>query len=126
MMKPDALKKEDGFALLGAIFILTVLAALGAYMVTLSGVQHRTSVNALRGVQGYHAAQSGIEWGISQAMNVNCAAATDSFPVDGFTVDVSCQSFPDNIFSITATAISGSYGSADYVSRRLEAKVDGS
>ncbi len=96
------------------------------YMVTLSGVQQRTSLFALQGARAYQAAQGGIEWGLYRVLQASSCAATTSFVVDGFTVEVGCQALPNNVYRITSKAESGTYGSGDYVSRRLEAKVDGS
>ncbi len=125
--------RERGFTLVIALFILLGLAVFGGYLLTMSTVQNRNSVLSLQGARGYHAAHSGIEWGIARAAAGNCTAVT-SFNVSGtgFNVNVRCQSqeFTEgsntyNVYRITALAESGSYGSDDYVSRRLEAKVTG-
>lgn len=129
MRKPVMTDQQAGFALINAIFLLVVLAFLGVVMVTLSGVQSRTPVFALQGARTYHAARSGIEWGTWKALNGSCVATT-TLTIDGATVVVTCQSAPFtegasnyNVYRLSASAERGSYGSTDYISRRIKARV---
>jgi MSHA biogenesis protein MshP len=124
------LGSQKGFSLITAIFILLVLAVLGGFMVTMSGVQSRTTLWALQGARAYHAARSGLEWGIAQSLPGPCAA--DTFSVDDFTVTVTCtlETFEEggqtyNVYRITSLAEWGAYGGDDYVSRQLQARVTG-
>ena len=86
MSTRDRLQNQGGFALVSAIFILVVLGAMGAFMLTISGVQSRTAIFAIRGAQAYHAAHSGVEWGIYTVVNSGCS--NTSLTVEGFTVAV--------------------------------------
>ena len=61
-------KADSGFALVTAIFLLVVLAALGAFMVTLSGVHQTTPTPALDATRVYYGAKAGLDWGIQQAV----------------------------------------------------------
>lgn len=122
-------QRQAGFALINAIFLLVVLAFLGVVMVTLSGVQSRTPLFALQGARAYHAARSGLEWGASRAVAENCAAST-TFPVEGFSVTVTCTrtdfteaTITTKVYLIEALAELGSYGSTDYISRQVEMKI---
>ncbi len=124
------LKNESGFTLVQAIFILVVLSLLGVAMMRLANVQNTTSVFSLQGARAYHAARSGLEWGAARASAGNSCSGT--MTLDGFTVTVSClppQSFtegvigPYNVYQLSSLATFGNYGSADYISRRAEAKV---
>ena len=136
--QPPILRREDGFSLVLAIFILVVLAVLGVYMVTLSGVQAFTPAFAIQGAQAYQAADSGIEWGIYEATTP--PGACGSFPpsagkdltVGAFKVHVTCSATPfseggDNFnsYEITALAETGTYGQPDYISRQVDTKVTG-
>jgi MSHA biogenesis protein MshP len=129
MSTRDRLQNQGGFALVSAIFILVVLGAMGAFMLTMSGVQIRTAIFAIRGAQAYHAARSGVEWGIYTVVNSGCS--NTSLTVEGFTVAVTCTdlgSFNEgsdsfNIYRLTSRAESGSYGSIDYVQRTMVADV---
>lgn len=119
MSPPLSYQQPAGFALINAIFLLVVLALLGVVMVTLSGVQSRTPVFALQGARAYHAARSGIEWGIARIPA--CAGSADN---SGFTVTVTCTP-ASGIYLISSTATQGSYGSQDFISRTVQAKVSG-
>jgi MSHA biogenesis protein MshP len=119
---------QKGFTLVQAVFILVVLGLLGVAMVRLIGVQTSTGVMALQGARAYHAARSGLEWGAAQAGTGGCAG---SMVIDNVNVTVSCssESFtegpigPYSIHRIQSVAEYGSYGSTDYVSRRVEMRV---
>lgn len=58
------MKLMHGFAIVSAIFILVVLAALGAFIVNVSTTQQIGSALDIQGVRAYHAARAGIDWGI--------------------------------------------------------------
>ena len=140
---PTQLRKERGFALVAAVFIVVVLAILGIMMVTIGGMQRATTSAAVQGARAYHAARAGVEWGIFQALNdrvPTCGAAastptTNSFTtgvngLQGFSVSVVCEytdhrERSDNysVFVITSTATSGTFGDTDYVSRRIRVTV---
>lgn len=89
-----------GFALPSAIFLIVVLAALGAIAVTVSGLQHTSSARDVMGTKAYQAARSGIEWGAYKVLQQGspgvCPAST-SIPMpagtdlSGLTVNVSCD-----------------------------------
>ena len=131
MIDRGLLGSQKGFSIVTALFIVLVLAVLGGFMVTMSGVQSRTSLWALQGARAYHAARSGLEWGVFQDLSGGaCAEAT--FTVDGFTVNVTCseESFTEGgqtykVYSLSSLAQSGIYGSSDYISRQLRARVTG-
>lgn len=63
------MNKTRGFALVTAIFLLVVLAALGAFIVNISSTLSTTSAQDLRGSRAYHAAQAGLEWGMLQVLD---------------------------------------------------------
>lgn len=108
------MKHMRGFAMLSAIFILVVLAALGAFIVNISTTQQVGSALDLQGVRTYQAARAGIEWGLyRQLRDGSCAGATSfSFTADtlaGLTVTVVCAETPGGfggptVRSITSTA----------------------
>ncbi len=128
---------ERGFALVAAVFIVVVLALLGIMMVTIGGMQRATASAATQGARAYHAAQTGIEWGVFQALAAgSCFPSPSSFPLsgpglDGFSVTVKCVATshkeggdpPYNVYVITSTATSGNFGDSAYVSREIEITV---
>lgn len=125
------LRSERGMSLVTALFILVVLSAIGGYMVLTAGVQSQTTVMALQGVRAYHAARSGLEWGIYQDL-ANGSCTTDTFDVGDFRVAVGCSqtTFNEagqtyNVYRVTSLAQWGTYGDVGYVSRQLTAKITG-
>lgn len=141
------LRRQRGFGLATAIFLIVVLAALGAFLVTVSGLQQTSSALDLQGSKAYQAARAGIEWGAFQALrNGSCAsasAATSFIPggtLADFTVTMDCVSTPysevtaatGTVYLITATACNRpSAGTCpnnaapgqNYVERQLQATM---
>ncbi len=127
-------KSQFGFSLVPALFLLVVLAALGIVAVRLAGVQQQTVVLAMQSGRAYSAARSGIDWSAYQALvNGACAASTLTLTeagLAGFSVDTSCTATTHTegpntvrVYVIDAFAWSGSYGTPDYVSRRIRSTV---
>ncbi len=127
-------RRQHGFALVVAIFLLVVLASLGVYIVKISGVQHQTVNIALLGTRAFEAARTGIEWGAFQALDSGaCTTTTLNLTeggLDGFDVDVTCTTTAHteegnayDLYLIDVEARAGAYGTPDYVSRRLRATV---
>lgn len=126
--------RERGVALVAAIFLVTVLAALGIFAVRIGVMQQQTPVAGLRGAQALHAAKSGAAWAAYRALHSGwCGSAVLNLTeggMAGFDVDVQCMQSshregPDTIdvYRIEVLAEAGVYGGPDYVSRRLELKV---
>ena len=59
-------QRMQGFAIVTAIFILVVLAALGAFIVSISTNQQTSAALDIQGVRAYQAARAGVEWGVYQ------------------------------------------------------------
>jgi MSHA biogenesis protein MshP len=128
--------RRDGFSLVSALFLLVVVATAGAFALRLLGTERRSSSLGLLAVRAHQAARAGLEWGIARAVAAPAACpGGGSFPLvggasSGFDVDVSCVlsshvegAATTNVFVISSFARRGSFGSADYASRRLEATV---
>lgn len=64
-----ALPCQRGFSTITAIFLLVILSALGAFMVTFTGLQQTTVQADVLGVRAYYAARAGVEWGLHQALD---------------------------------------------------------
>lgn len=146
----SAVKRMRGFAIVSAIFILVVLAALGAFIVSISTSQQIGSALDVQGVRALQAARAGIEWGLYQQLPLQrtnpptyatCAATfgtngTFTFPaaatsLQAFTVTVTCEPTSDpnggpTVYAIISTACN-SAGSCPntspgnlYIERRLD------
>lgn len=122
--------KQSGLSIIAAIFMLVLLAALAAFMLTFSVVSNVTQAQDIQGSRAYWAAHSGVEWGVYRVLQDNACAAT-TLPLSGFTVSVTCTlsgpylegSSNVYIYRITATANQGTLGSVGYVERQLQATV---
>ncbi|MCU7939755.1 MAG: hypothetical protein KZQ64_06770 [gamma proteobacterium symbiont of Bathyaustriella thionipta] len=97
-------KKQKGVSLVGAIFIMVALAAIGVAMVTLTSVTSTTSALNLEQTRAYYAAQSGMEWAIAKVVandtNVpktgSCENNVDTmFTIEGFNAVIICDSTCD-------------------------------
>jgi MSHA biogenesis protein MshP len=114
---------------MSAIFILVVLASLGAYVVTISSAQHIGSALDIQGSRALQTARAGMDWGIARAVNdpthfgagdckagpwpvsVNLNTAGTDFPsLAGYAVSVTCTGtvYSDggvsNLYSYALTA----------------------
>jgi MSHA biogenesis protein MshP len=133
-------RNESGFVLPTAIFLLVILAALAAYMVSLSRTSHISSALDIQGARAYQAARAGIEWAAWQIVDPQnlpptsatlCpapATLTLAGTLAAFNVNVTCIRTPATdgadavaIYQITSTATSGAVGELDYVDREIQA-----
>lgn len=133
-MRPE--HRQGGFSIVSAIFLLVVLSALGAFMLTFSNVQQMTSAQDVQGARAYQAARAGIEWGAYQILqNSGSCAASTTVPLGGnlagFTLIVNCSSTntteagnPVNMFQLTSTATAGTIGSTTYIERQVQATIE--
>jgi MSHA biogenesis protein MshP len=140
-------KLETGFSIVAAIFLLVVLALLGAFIVNIVGLQQSGQQLDVRGVRAYQAARAGLEWAAWQSLDPNnalnpaictavptCPASPTTLPalagsLAPFTVVVTCAETATTegnrevrVFAVTAIATAGTPGNADYVSRELQAR----
>lgn len=128
------LRPQCGFALVSAIFLLVILASLGAFMLTFSNTQQLTSAQDIQGSRAYWAAKGGIQWAASRLKPpaTACPAASTPLTLDGFTVTVTCNANPYTegtdskiIYWVESKAASGgAVGSVGYTERVLNALVE--
>jgi MSHA biogenesis protein MshP len=132
-VKPYRAGREGGFAIVTAIFLLVILGGLAAFIVTVS----TASAIDLQGARAYQAARAGIEWGAYQALAPapSCAGAT-TLPalggsLAGFTTTVTCSQSVHTegaatvtTYQVTSTATFGAAGSADFMERQLQARLN--
>lgn len=127
-----------GIALPVAIFIIAVLAALGAYMVSLTGVQQTTTSQAIAAARVSLAARGGLEWAVHRAVATTqpgtCNALASFSPsgdgLTGTSVAVTCSYSTQgagartyHVYYLASTASYGTTGTPDYVERKIEATV---
>lgn len=133
-------RSPRGFALVAVIALLALLAVFGVSVVVISTTQQVGAALDLQGVRAYHAARSGLEWGLYQVLRngQNCATVNQTIAygdgLSGFSVSVTClssthqeASSPVTLFTLTATgcneAACPAAPSATYVERQLRATV---
>ena len=138
-------KRTGGFSLISAIFLLLVVAVLGAYVATVASNQHIAGALDVEGARAYQAARAGVEWGAWQVLrspgggfSTSCDAAPYSQALaglagtlSGFAVQVDCVSTATTeagvnirVYRLTVTASKGSVGSMSYVERQLQAVIE--
>lgn len=128
------MKPQRGAALIVALFLIVVLALLGAVAARMTAVQSQSVSLQLLSARALHAARAGIEWGAQRAVTGGvCLNSTVTLPeaaLTGFIVDVSCttsthaeQGKVIEIYRITSFSRRGIYGQPDYVSRRITSTV---
>jgi MSHA biogenesis protein MshP len=139
-IEPHSLKYVRGFSLVAAIFVLVILAALGAFMITIGEAARWTTVGAAQGARTYQAAEAGLEWGIFQAVTPPGSCVPNSTfsttftlnagGLNGYSVGVDCTptgvtegGIPYNTYAIASKATFGTFGSPDYFSRTLQVTV---
>jgi MSHA biogenesis protein MshP len=80
-MSISCLKRARGSAIIVAIFLLVVLATLGAFIVSITSSQQIGGAYDVLGARAYQAAHYGSEWGVYQVLKVDTADADNtSFP----------------------------------------------
>jgi MSHA biogenesis protein MshP len=136
---------QRGFSTATAIFLVVVLAALGAAILLVASMQHTSSAIDVQGARAYQAARAGIEWGMYQILDPNNAVsgpatlpscfATTSMTLAGtlsaFSTTVSCAAAGVTteanrnlqVYTIVALAKLGTAGSPNYVERQITATV---
>ena len=99
-------RRQRGFVLVLALFLIVSLAAIGAYLLTISIAQVEAGVQDEQGARAYQAARTGIDWGAYQLLQnpggafatATCNAAgapsqqlTLAGALTGFFAQVACQ-----------------------------------
>lgn len=127
---------QRGFAAIAAIFLVVILAAFGAFMVSISNTQQLNSAQDVLGSRAYWAARAGLEWAVARlpAGSTACWLATAPAPptaIEGFTVDVTCTSntYTEGavtlyVFKLVSTARSPVVGSVGYVERSVSGSLE--
>jgi len=128
-------RKQRGFGLVAAVFLIIVIAAAIAVMWRLSVTQSATNMLSLQQARAFQAARAGLEYGIARSL-ASPTQACSPFSLEGFRVVVICESSTvlqphvpeegrDLVFHrVEATATYGSPGEPDYTYRQLTAVVE--
>ncbi len=119
-----------GFALVPALFLLTVLGVLAVVGVRIGIGQQQAVTMSLLEARALAAARAGVEWGAYKALQGGSCASSTSLPLteaalSGYTVVVTCTSTTftangsssNHAWTLVATATLGTYGQPGYVRR---------
>jgi MSHA biogenesis protein MshP len=71
----------QGFGLMLAIFLLVTVAAVAAYLMTVSSGQLEAVTQDEQGARAYQAARTGIDWGAYQVLIKSACPATTTIPL---------------------------------------------
>ncbi len=131
---------QRGFLLPAAIFLLVILAGLGAYALNITTVQQTTATQDIQAVRAYHIARAGAELGAYYLMQTSpdpttilstCPAnASTTLTIDGFTVTRTCGNYYTpyyeqgsdheiGVYNIESTATFGTANTLSYVQRQI-------
>lgn len=129
--------QQGGFGLIGAIFLITTVAAIALVSVSMVTTRSMSTAQSILAARAYFAARSGIEYAIYQvypsAQGCAEALAGSPFVLEGFTVSLGCteDTAVDEagamtaVYSVTATASRGDLTQSTFVSRALRVTVSG-
>ena len=73
-IKQRSSRRQSGFVLVLAVFMLVMLAAISAYLLTISNLQVQTGVQDELGARAYQSARTGIDWGAYQILRAPAQA----------------------------------------------------
>jgi MSHA biogenesis protein MshP len=127
------IKKQKGFAIVSAIFLIVVLAFLGVSMARIFSSGQQAINQDISSLQAYYAGQSGLQWGMYQTVFVGTAAAgahTISFSNSGLTNTNAAITITSNTilgrdyYLIKADGEYGSSGNPEYAQRKLELRFN--
>jgi MSHA biogenesis protein MshP len=126
----------SGFAAMAALFLLVVLAALGAFMLSFSNTQQLNAAQDIQGSRAYWAARAGLDWALAAiAANRVCPApasvpaSVDTGAVFKLSLVCTPRSYLEGsatvtIFVIDSVATTGTLGSLGYVERSVTAAYE--
>ena len=134
---PPSPSAQKGMSLVAALFLIVVVALLGAIAVRIGSGQQQTVNLALLGNRALAAANAGIEVAAARtAVATPPGSGGESFSftsgaLNGFSVAVSWTRTdhvegsgpPTHLYTVTSDASAGAYGTPEFVSRRVIARI---
>lgn len=132
---------QSGFSLIAAIFLIVVLAALGAFAVQVAMSQYQAATSEVLQARAQAAAAAGIEYQANLALHRTPSLCLASSTLNltrgaltGFVVTLACSATTHQIYTgvtptqytvyaLTASASEGTYGTRDYVTRTVTRNV---
>lgn len=126
--------EQRGFALIGALFVLVVLAALGAFAVRINMMQQHDAGLELAEVRAQAALNAGVEYAATRllAPGANCGALANlNNLVGGFAVTFNAcarvqyqvNTVTVDVYTVTLMSTHGAYGTPEFVARNTTVRV---
>jgi MSHA biogenesis protein MshP len=125
-----ARREQCGFALIGALFVIVVLAALGAFAVRINMTQEHDAQLELQELRARAALDAGVEYAaarllVSAANNCGTLANLNNF-VGNFAVTFNgcvrtqyvVNGVTLNVYTVNVTSTHGVYGTPEFVARQ--------
>jgi MSHA biogenesis protein MshP len=131
-------KLQSGFSAIMAVVLIVLLALMGGYMATMTGISSINTTASAGTMQAWFAARSGVEWAAQQIIVSAPGACFATPPInltggntDGFTVTLTCNATPHtesgiggyNVYKIRSRATRGTPGSPVYVARQIDISI---
>jgi len=133
------MKQQRGVSIVAALFLIVVLAAVGAFAVQVGTSQQQTVNLTLLSARAQAAADTGVEWALARlSASPGCPSGALNFTTGafaGFTVQISppgkpcvmtthtMNSVPTSLYTFTVIATRGTFGTPDFVSRTVTRTV---
>jgi len=126
--------RQRGMSLVVAIFLITVIASLAAFAVTVGTATRESENLQLQADRAMAAARAGAEWAAFRALRQTSCPGIGSptmFNLNegalrGFRVTVTCDPrgpAPNTVYDIDSFAQWSNFGAPNYASRRLTKRV---
>lgn len=125
--------QQRGFVLVGAIFLMVVLAAIGALAVSTNITQRAAMDLNLQTLRAQAAVNTGVQYAASRLLTTDKCSTLSKKLVspDGFDIDFDDCDEDDftvngadvSVFTLTVSVSRGSYGSPDFVSHNITVRV---
>ncbi len=113
LARPSGPVHATGFTLVSMIFILVVLAALGAAVARLSVRQHLGSASELAAASAYQSAHAGLEWASWQLLRNPAPPADAPACFDATTFSFAASGLSDFVVTLSCVRTPGSGSLSD-------------
>jgi len=124
--------RQRGMSMVVAIFLITIVASLAAFAVTVGTATRESENLQLQADRAMAAARAGAEWGAYRALvgvtfcNANTLFNLNEAALRGFRVTVGCTnvgSATNPVYEINSFAQRSNFGAGDYASARVIKRV---
>jgi len=112
--------KQQGSALIVAIFVITVMAVMATALMKINWSQSDTTTREVLGTRAWFAANSGIEWGLNRLFPIDDGSTVQVCDSDAQFLPVSADKFHHCRASVTCEAITVATSAGSAMHYKLE------